>query len=61
MAGTETKKLTIEEIPEIVAGALEGLAEYRAGLGKKFNSVEDLKASKSISLLADDYLSCPPL
>ncbi|OPY50757.1 MAG: hypothetical protein A4E48_01755 [Methanosaeta sp. PtaU1.Bin060] len=44
MAGAEAKKLTIEEDPGIVAGALEGLAEYKAGLGKKFNSVEDLKA-----------------
>ncbi len=44
MAGAEARKPTIEEDPEIVAGALEGLAEYRAGLGKKFNSIEGLKA-----------------
>jgi len=44
MAGAEARKPIIEEDPEIVAGALEGLAEHRAVQGKKFNSVEDLKA-----------------
>ena len=44
MAGAEARKPTIEEDPEIVAGALEGLAEHRAGRGKNFNSVEDLLA-----------------
>lgn len=43
MAGAEARKPTIEEDPEIVAGALEGLAEHRAGQGKTFKSVEDLK------------------
>lgn len=44
MAGSEAKKPTIEEDREIVAGALEGLAEHRAGQGKTFKNVEDLKA-----------------
>ena len=44
MAGADARKPTIEEDPEIVAGALEGLVEHRADRGKNFNSVEDLKA-----------------
>jgi hypothetical protein len=44
MAGAESRKPTIEEDPEIVAGALEGLAEHMAGRGKNFNRVEDLLA-----------------
>ncbi len=46
MAGAEAKKqsFAVEDDPEVVAGALEGLAEHRAGKGKSFDSVEDLKA-----------------
>lgn len=46
MAGAETKKpsFVVEDDPKIVAGALEGLAEHRAGKGKSFESVADLKA-----------------
>jgi len=46
MAGAESKKLslTVEDDLKIVAGALEGLAEHRAGKGKSFDSVDDLKA-----------------
>lgn len=44
MAGAEARKPTIEEDPEIVAGALKGLAEHKAGQGKVFKSVEDLLA-----------------
>jgi len=46
MAGAETKKpsFAVEDDPKIVAGALEGLAEHRAGKGKSFESVADLKA-----------------
>lgn len=46
MAGAKAKKqsFAIEDDPKIVAGALEGLAEHRAGKGKSFDSVEDLKA-----------------
>jgi hypothetical protein len=46
MSGVEAKKPAppIEENPRIVAGALEGLAEYRAGKGKSFDSIEDLIA-----------------
>lgn len=43
MARAEARKPTIEEDLEIVAEALEGLAEHRAGRGKNFKSVEDLK------------------
>jgi hypothetical protein len=46
MAGVEAKKqsFAVEEDPKIVAGSLEGLAEHRAGKGKSFDSVDDLKA-----------------
>jgi len=46
MAGAESKKLslTIEDDLKIVAGSLEGLAEHRAGKGKSFDNVDDLKA-----------------
>jgi hypothetical protein len=46
MAGAESKKLslTVEDDLKIVAGSLEGLAEHRAGKGKSFDSVDDLKA-----------------
>jgi hypothetical protein len=46
MAGAEAKKRSfpVEDDPKIVAGALEGLAEHRAGKGKNSDSVEDLKA-----------------
>jgi hypothetical protein len=46
MAGVESKKpsLTVEDDLKIVAGSLEGLAEHRAGKGKSFESVDDLKA-----------------
>jgi hypothetical protein len=46
MAGAEAKKLSsaIEDDPKIVAGALEGLAEHRAGKGKSFDNVDDLKS-----------------
>lgn len=46
MAGAEAKNAShaIEDDPKIVADSLEGLAEHRAGKGKSFNSVEDLKA-----------------
>jgi hypothetical protein len=46
MAGVESKKLslTVEDDLKIVAGSLEGLAEHRAGKGKSFDSVDDLKA-----------------
>lgn len=42
----ESKKpsLSFEDDLKIVAGSLEGLAEHRAGKGKSFESVEDLKA-----------------
>jgi hypothetical protein len=47
MAGAETKKpsFAVEDDPKIVAGALEGLAEHRAGKGKSFESVAYLKAN----------------
>ena len=46
MAVAEAKKLSsaIEDDPKIVAGALEGLAEHRAGKGKSFDNVDDLKS-----------------
>jgi hypothetical protein len=46
MAGAEAKKtsLAVEDDPKIVAGALEGLTEHRAGKGKSFDNVDDLKA-----------------
>jgi hypothetical protein len=46
MAGAETKKpsFAVEDDPKIVAGALEGLAEHRAGKGKSFESADALKA-----------------
>ena len=42
----ESKKpsLLVEDDLKIVAGSLEGLAEHRAGKGKSFESVDDLKA-----------------
>ena len=42
----ESKKqpLSVEDDLNIVAGSLEGLAEHRAGKGKSFESVDDLKA-----------------
>jgi predicted transcriptional regulator with HTH domain len=46
MAVAEAKKLSsaIEDDPKIVAGALEGLAEHRAGKGKSFENIDDLKS-----------------
>ncbi len=46
MAGAETKKpsFAVEDDPKIVAEALEGLAEHRAGKGKSFDNVDSLKA-----------------
>ncbi len=46
MAGAEAQKqsFAVEDDPEIVAESLQGLAEYRAGKGKSFDSVDDLKA-----------------
>ena len=46
MAGAKAKKptLAIEEDPKIIAGALEGLAEYKAGGGKRFKSLDEMKA-----------------
>jgi hypothetical protein len=46
MAGAESKKqsFAVEDDPKIVAGSLEGLAEHRAGKGRNFDSVDDLKA-----------------
>jgi hypothetical protein len=46
MTGAESKKLslTTEDDLKIVAGSLESLAEHRAGKGKNFDSVDDLKA-----------------
>lgn len=46
MSGAETKKpaQSIEEDLGLVAGALEGMAEHRAGKGKNFDTVDDLKA-----------------
>jgi hypothetical protein len=46
MAGAESKNLSliVEDDLKIVAGSLKGLAEHRAGKGKSFDSVDDLKA-----------------
>jgi hypothetical protein len=46
MAGVEAKKTSfaVEDDPKLVAGALEGLVEYKAGKGKRFDNVDDLKA-----------------
>lgn len=46
MARAESKKpsLAVEDDLKTVAGSLEGLAEHKAGKGKRFESVEDLKA-----------------
>jgi hypothetical protein len=46
MAGAKEKKLTlaIDEDPKIITGTLEGLAEYRAGGGKRFKSLDEMKA-----------------
>ena len=46
MAAAKAKKPapTIEDDPNISAGALEGFAEYRAGGGKRFKNLDEMKA-----------------
>lgn len=43
-AESKKQSLSVEDDLKIVAGSLEGLAEHRAGKGKSFESVDDLKA-----------------
>lgn len=43
-AESKKQSLSVEDDLNIVAGSLEGLAEHRAGKGKSFESVDDLKA-----------------
>ena len=43
-AESKKQSLSVEDDLNIVAGSLEGLDEHRAGKGKSFESVDDLKA-----------------
>ena len=43
-AESQKQSLSVEDDLNRGAGSLEGLAEHRAGKGKSFESVDDLKA-----------------